>query len=94
MQGAGAGELFDCAAGVDAKARFSTLHDGRGTQIDHVLASATLYARLQDARFLNADLREHAPVRPRPSTPDDGWVGVSEPPTVDSDHAPLVTRFG
>jgi endonuclease/exonuclease/phosphatase family metal-dependent hydrolase len=94
VQGTGAGELFDCAAGVDAKARFSTLHDGRRTQIDHVLASAALYPRLQDARFLNADLREHAPVRPRPSAPDDGWVGVSEPPTVDSDHAPLVTRFG
>jgi hypothetical protein len=74
------------------------MHDGRRTQIDHVLASAALYPRLEEARFLNAELREHAPVRPRPSDPagsrGGGAAGVSEPPTVDSDHAPLVTRFG
>ena len=58
----GAGELLDCAARVAPGARFSTLHDGRRTQIDHVLASASLYARLEDARFLNTDLREHEPV--------------------------------
>jgi endonuclease/exonuclease/phosphatase family metal-dependent hydrolase len=91
VQGEGAGALFDCAAGVDAKARFSAMHEGRRTQIDHVLASAALHARLQDARFLNADLREHAPVRPPPGA---GPGGAVEPPTVDSDHAPLVTRFG
>lgn len=91
VQGDGAGELFDCAAGVDAKARFSTMHDGRRTQIDHVLASAGLYRRLQEARFVNAGLREHAPVRP-PSGGGSG--GAVEPPAIDSDHAPLVTRFG
>jgi len=91
VRGDGAGELFDCAAGVDAQVRFSAMHDGRRTQIDHVLASANLYRRLQMARFLNAELREHAPVRPPPG---DAPRGAVEPPTVDSDHAPLVTRFG
>ena len=91
VRGDGPGSLFDCAAGVDAEARFSAMHEGRRTQIDHVLASANLYARLQAARFLNAELREHAPVRPPPG----GAPRVAvEPPTVDSDHAPLVTRFG
>ena len=86
VRGDGPGELFDCAAGIDAKARFSTLHEGRGTQIDHILATAGLYARLDAgaARFLNADLRQHRPTR----------EGPCEPPTIDSDHAPLVTRFG
>jgi endonuclease/exonuclease/phosphatase family metal-dependent hydrolase len=91
VRGKGDGELFDCAAGVDARARFSAMHEGRRTQIDHVLASIGLYAHLAEARFLNEDLREHAPVRPPP-----GGVsgGALELPTVDSDHAPLVTRFG
>jgi endonuclease/exonuclease/phosphatase family metal-dependent hydrolase len=85
----GAGELLDCAVRVAPEARFSTLHDGRRTQIDHVLASASLYARLQAARFLNADLREHEPVADaRPGGPP------PPPPTIDSDHAPLVTSFG
>jgi endonuclease/exonuclease/phosphatase family metal-dependent hydrolase len=82
-QGEGSGELFDCAAGVDAEVRFSAMHDGRRTQIDHILATSGLYGHLRGARFMNADLREHAPVAD----------GVT-PPTVDSDHAPLVTLFG
>ena len=81
VRGEGEGELFDCAAGVDAAARFSAMHEGRRTQIDHVLASIALYSHLKEARFLNAELREHAPVD-------------TAPPAVDSDHAPLVTRFG
>jgi endonuclease/exonuclease/phosphatase family metal-dependent hydrolase len=86
------GELFDCAASVDAAARFSTLHDGRATQIDHILASATLFARLETARFFNDDLRQHPPV---PTvTVGESREGGSEGVTVDSDHAPLVTRFG
>jgi endonuclease/exonuclease/phosphatase family metal-dependent hydrolase len=91
VRGEGEGELLDCAAGVDAAARFSAMHDGRRTQIDHVLASAALFAHLQGARFLNAELREHAPVRPPAGGASEGDVG---PPTVDSDHAPLVIRFG
>ncbi len=77
-------ELLDCATRVEERARFSTLHEGRRTQIDHVLATRGLYARLQEAAFLNAELREHTP-------PD---ASGEEPPTPDSDHAPLVVRFG
>jgi endonuclease/exonuclease/phosphatase family metal-dependent hydrolase len=88
VRGDGEGELFDCSAVVDTMARFSTLHEGRPSQIDHVLASAGLHAHLRAARFLNAELREHEPVR------DDGSGSAVEPPTVDSDHAPLVTVFG
>ena len=100
VQGEGTGELFDCAAGVDASARFSVLHDGRRIQIDHVLASAALFPHLRGARFLNATLREHAPVR-SPASPapaaNPAAVGgpcAAAPPTVDSDHAPLVALFG
>jgi endonuclease/exonuclease/phosphatase family metal-dependent hydrolase len=75
--------LFDCAARIEARARFSVLHDGRATQIDHVLASGPLYARLEDAAFLNADLRQHPPVE----------RGEPPEPRPDSDHAPLVARF-
>ena len=86
--GAGAAPRLRRSASTPG-ARFSSLHDGRRTQIDHVLASASLYARLEDARFLNADLREHEPVI------DERAGGPPPPPpTIDSDHAPLVTRFG
>jgi endonuclease/exonuclease/phosphatase family metal-dependent hydrolase len=83
VRGEGEGQLFDCAAGVEKKDRFSAFHDGRADQIDYVLASGALYALLARARFLNLDLRQHPPV-----------VTGDEPPSVDSDHAPLVTRFG
>jgi endonuclease/exonuclease/phosphatase family metal-dependent hydrolase len=83
-RGEGPGELLDCSARVEPRARYSTLHDGRRIQIDHVLASAPLYAHLATARFLNEGLRQHEPLPP-------GGVAA---PTVDSDHAPLVVRFG
>jgi endonuclease/exonuclease/phosphatase family metal-dependent hydrolase len=83
LRGEGDAALFDCASGVPAAERYSCLHDGRPTQIDHVLASAPLHARLTDARFLNGPLRDHGDV------PGEGEVT----PTADSDHAPLVVRF-
>jgi endonuclease/exonuclease/phosphatase family metal-dependent hydrolase len=86
----GEGELHDCSALVEPSARFSSLHEGRACQIDHVLASGSLRAHLRSARFLNAELREHAPVRDAPA---EGTGSAAEAPTVDSDHAPLVTRF-
>jgi endonuclease/exonuclease/phosphatase family metal-dependent hydrolase len=89
VRGDGAGELLDCADVVDPAARFSTLHESRRSQIDHVLCTGAMRARLQDARFLNAELREHAPVHGATQAGDE-----SVAPTVDSDHAPLVTRFG
>jgi predicted extracellular nuclease len=82
LQGDGDGSLLDCASIVPIEERFSAIHAGRRIQIDHVLATAALYARLRSGRFLNAGLREH-------EFPPDG----DEPPTVDSDHAPLVVRF-
>ncbi|HEY1695283.1 MAG TPA: endonuclease/exonuclease/phosphatase family protein [Polyangiaceae bacterium] len=83
-RGEGPGELLDCAARVEARERFSTIHDGRRIQIDHVLASPPLYAHLASARFVNEGLRMHDPLPPS---------GVAAP-TVDSDHAPFVVRFG
>jgi endonuclease/exonuclease/phosphatase (EEP) superfamily protein YafD len=81
--GDGEGALVDCSSRVPREQRFSSIHDGKRIQIDHVLATERLYARLTAARFVNGDLREHA------SLP-----GGDELPTVDSDHAPLVVRFG
>jgi endonuclease/exonuclease/phosphatase family metal-dependent hydrolase len=84
LRGDGPEELLDCAARVDPAARYSTLHDGRRIQIDHALATRGLHGKLTSAEFLNAQLRQHDPVLP----------GSTAPPTIDSDHAPLVARFG
>jgi len=84
LRGEGDGALFDCAADVPAAERYSCLHQGRPTQIDHVLVNAPLHARLRGARFLNEHLRDHGPL------PESGDAA----PTADSDHAPLVVRFG
>lgn len=81
LVGDGPGRLTPAAHRVPAASRFSVLH-GTGPQcIDHVLLTASLVARLQDARYLNAALRDHGPFRP------------GAPPTVDSDHAAHVARF-
>lgn len=84
VRGDGPAELLDCTTGVAAAARFSVVHEEGARQIDYVLASAALHARLLDARFLNAELA------PRPPIALDG----RHAPSVDSDHAPLVVRFG
>jgi endonuclease/exonuclease/phosphatase family metal-dependent hydrolase len=81
LRGEGDGELLDCAAGVELAARFSALHRGRPSQIDHVLATANLHERVLGARFLNAALRDH------------GDFDAEARPTIDSDHAPLLVRF-
>jgi exonuclease III len=52
-----------------------------GQQIDHVLVTPALRARLQSARFLNDGLRDH------------GDFDDEAPPTPDSDHAPFVVSF-
>jgi endonuclease/exonuclease/phosphatase family metal-dependent hydrolase len=77
------GELFDCAAEIPSDARFSVLHGGAASRIDHVLATESLRARLVGARFLNAALRDHGDFDPE----------REELPTADSDHAALVVRF-
>jgi hypothetical protein len=59
------------------------IHDGRRTQLDHILASAGLFDRLKTARFLNEELREH----------DGASPSEADAMTVDSDHAALVAQF-
>jgi endonuclease/exonuclease/phosphatase family metal-dependent hydrolase len=102
VRGEGPGAMLDCTAGVDPAARYSVLHGGRRAQIDHALATAGLYARLAAARFLNAELRDHAGDRDRPAEmppatgPAPGAATASArglPPAVDSDHAALVVGF-
>ncbi len=83
VRGEGEGALFDCTSRIEPSARFSIIHDGRPSQVDHVLATGGLVARLAEARFLNAALRDHGPTLP----------GRGEEMTVDSDHALLVVRF-
>jgi predicted extracellular nuclease len=78
------GQLLDCTTEIDPMRRFSHFHQGHPAQIDHVVATLELRRRVLEARFLNDALRAHDPL------PADG----DETPTVDSDHAPLVVRFG
>jgi endonuclease/exonuclease/phosphatase family metal-dependent hydrolase len=74
--------LASCANVVAPEARGSIVVGGAREQIDHILASPALFARLESARFLNEELRDH------------GKIPREELPTVDSDHAPFVARFG
>ncbi len=83
LGGDGEAALVDCTRGVPEGRRFSAIHEGRRIQIDHVLATARLFGGVASARFLNASLRDHGTFEP----------GRTEPPTEDSDHAPLVVRF-
>jgi endonuclease/exonuclease/phosphatase family metal-dependent hydrolase len=71
--------LADCTTGVDPARRFSCLHRDSRVQIDHVLASESLRALLVGARFFNDALRVH---------------DLADALAPDSDHAPLVVRFG
>jgi endonuclease/exonuclease/phosphatase family metal-dependent hydrolase len=84
LRGEGPGALLDASSGIPSASRFSTLHGGRRMQIDHVLVTAPLHGRIVQARLLNEALREHDPL------PESG----DETPTTDSDHAPLIVRFG
>jgi endonuclease/exonuclease/phosphatase family metal-dependent hydrolase len=84
LRGDGAGALLDCTEGIAPAERYSVIHDGRGVQLDHVLATADLRARVTGAHFVQAQLRDHGPYVP----------GVAEAPSIDSDHAPLVVCFG
>jgi endonuclease/exonuclease/phosphatase family metal-dependent hydrolase len=82
------GALLDASTSVPSAARFTHFHGGRRAQIDHVLVTAALKARIVDALVLNDSLREHEPL------PESGAEAEEEEPTADSDHAPLVVRFG
>ena len=76
------GSLCASAELVDAQHRYSILHGGAKGHLDHILVSESLRAHTTGAMFLNDQLREH------PSVSEPG-----APPTVDSDHAPLVACF-
>jgi endonuclease/exonuclease/phosphatase family metal-dependent hydrolase len=82
--GEGAGALAQAARRVETSRRYSVLHEGERAQIDHVLLTANIFARVTDVRFVNDQLREHEPI----------LEGTAETPTHDSDHAPLVVRVG
>ncbi|HEX8795363.1 MAG TPA: endonuclease/exonuclease/phosphatase family protein [Polyangiaceae bacterium] len=75
----GTAALADCTTGVEPARRFSCLHGDGRVQIDHVLASESLRAVLAGARFFNDALRLH---------------GKGDELAPDSDHAPLLVRFG
>ncbi len=88
LLGDGPGALLDASEAIPSPRRFSTLHGGHPMQIDHILVTSLLHARIVHARLLNDGLREHEPL------PESGSGIEPETPTADSDHAPLVVRFG
>ncbi len=93
LRGEGEGALFDCTSTIEPSRRFSTFHEGRPAQIDHVLATAGLAGRVTGAQFLNAGLRD-AGLRNEPAPQPRPPMGEDEPIAIDSDHAALVVRFG
>ena len=88
-------DLASCADIVLPEHRFSVMHGGARSQIDHILVTRPLRARLVAATFVNEALRDHAlgPAA-RASNGDTSAVSaLAPPPTEDSDHAPFVARF-
>ncbi|MFO0679269.1 MAG: endonuclease/exonuclease/phosphatase family protein [Polyangiaceae bacterium] len=75
------GVLHGCEDLVPEARRFSIVHGGKRAQIDHVLLSDRLRARVTSAAFSNEDLRDHA---------EDPASG----PALDSDHALYAVRLG
>ncbi|WP_394837004.1 endonuclease/exonuclease/phosphatase family protein [Pendulispora rubella] len=80
VSGAEPNALLSAADALEGE-RFSVLHRGARAEIDHMLLSSTLRARVTRARYFNEGLRDHS------------VLPVHEFPTPDSDHAPLVVRF-
>ncbi|WP_394822773.1 endonuclease/exonuclease/phosphatase family protein [Pendulispora albinea] len=81
VSGEGETALESAAAHLSAGERFSVVHRTNRYEIDHMLVSAQLRAKMTQVRFLNENLRDH------------GLLEEHELPTPDSDHAPLVVRF-
>jgi len=76
--GTGPFALSSASAIIPADQRFSVLHGGSGSLIDHMLTSFP--SRLRSARLENENLVDHNQF-------DDSTL------TLDSDHAPLVATF-
>jgi endonuclease/exonuclease/phosphatase family metal-dependent hydrolase len=73
--------LHAAAEWAPPSARVSTLHRGEPEQIDHILHTERLQARLTSVAFFNEALRDHP-------------FGGDEAPTIDSDHALVCARYG
>jgi endonuclease/exonuclease/phosphatase family metal-dependent hydrolase len=76
--------LLSAIERVPEHKRWTTLHGGRPSQIDHVLLTPGLHGAIVRADVLNEDLRDHGPpVKDAPRTPDSDhalyWVDLGEP---------------
>jgi len=80
VSGGGENALVPCADAMPEAARYSILHQGAKQQIDHILTTQALRKRLQSARFLNEELRDHGTFANDVALPD-------------SDHAAFVVTF-
>jgi endonuclease/exonuclease/phosphatase family metal-dependent hydrolase len=87
------GALASCAEMIARERRHTAIFGGAPSQIDHIFVSAPLRARLLSAEAFNDALREHPHVPSAEDKAADPTV-AEPPPTIDSDHAPLVARFG
>ncbi len=82
--------LVDLTERVPSERRFTSMHDGRREQIDHLLASSALAAHCTAAAIENRHIRQH------PHVPNDAEIarGASRPRLeIDSDHAPIWAEF-
>ncbi len=82
--------LVDVTERLAAGRRYTSMHDGRREQIDHLLVSASL-----DGLCTNAGIENHH-VRQHPHVPNDAEIarGASRPRLEhDSDHAPIWAEF-
>jgi endonuclease/exonuclease/phosphatase family metal-dependent hydrolase len=84
VAGMGPGELFSGADLVREERRFSILHKGKPDLFDYVFVTQNLRQRAIEGRLFNEALRDHGDI-PQGTEPD---------LVADSDHAPLVVRFG
>lgn len=82
--------LVDLTCLVPTEQRFTSMHDGRREQIDHLLVSATLAPLCTTIAIENRHVRQH------PHVPSDAQIakGAGRPRLeFDSDHAPIWAEF-
>jgi endonuclease/exonuclease/phosphatase family metal-dependent hydrolase len=82
--------LVDVTERLAAGRRYTSMHDGRREQIDHLLVSDSLNALCSGAGIENGHVRQH------PHVPNDKEIarGASRPRLeYDSDHAPIWAEF-
>jgi predicted extracellular nuclease len=82
MDPTSAQHLRPAADAVSEERRYSCMHRGGRSLIDHILLSERLHRALQKVEIHNDHLRDHGPLKP-----EDG-------PTEDSDHALCVAELG